>query len=554
MVASLLWASPHAAAPSSAHANPEAFTTSRLAADPGDTQAALALIHDAMTVSPEGRYHRLLRALRFLEDPDLRPLFARLREDDHAALRVHGLLGTAELSKPRGLTTEDLVDLERDDQRAEVVGAALDGDLLNDATLDQLLAWPGLRPEVKLLLATRRVAAGRVKPGSAAHTAMIATLEQEVVPTAPGEAPDNAPGQRGLAALLLHQLADARGTRALADLNNSPAASRNSVRATLLETARTHGLQHAGTWALSVASESNLPPRLEDLALDVAARFGNAHAHQRWSEHYAQALTKGHGSDQSRLALAALEFASAAKPDFFNALADNPDPFVSAVGNACRAIARFESESTPSHNNQANPQLLEALAQLHATHHPLAHAWLARYAQAPNTSPLHATAVARQLIAHYKTSHAVGRTRRLQAVLDAVEILLKCDPKADTFLARVLHPSRANAPYATTTWTEAVLLGLIRSRTDAATRTASQLPPFTTGNTRALALLLRLRSGTALDENDRVILGQVLRGQTQLDDELRIQAAWAYLKRTDNTDLFNPIPTPTPSTSSTAKP
>ncbi len=503
-----------------------------IAADPEDTRAAVALLREALVVGPDGRHHRLLRALRFLEDPSLAPLFRTLRENEHAALRVHGLLGTAELASPRGVTTENLVDLERDDQRAEVIGAALDGGLLLNQTLDELLAWPGLADEIKLLLATERVAQGRVVEGSSAHAAMVAALG------APGPTRADAAGlgRRGLAALLLHQIGDARGTRGLIALNNAQVPGRDPVRAVLLETAREHGLSRAGTWAYSIASEPGLPPRLQALALEVAAGFGDARAHRRWGQQVLD--THDNLSRRTRLALSGLRFAAAAEPGVFNLLGVDKDPFVSTVGRAARALAVAAADGLEG--QEPGTALRTALAELHATDHPLAHAWLAEFAADPATDRANAVATARQLVTEFRPGFATGRTRRLQAVLGAVETLLQRDPAA------AVEEIPAVLVKADPAWTQAVLLGLIRSRTPTAAAIARDLKVPADPEAKALALVLRLRSGGPVGPLLRTTLTRVLRGTTALDDELRVQAAWAYLKRTANTDAISVLPQPGP--------
>jgi len=403
-----------------------------------------------------------------------------------------------------------------------VIAAALDGGLLDDHTLDELLAWPGLDDAVKLLLATPRVAAGRVAAGSPAHRAMVAELNE---PGPDAEASEKDLGRRGLAALLLHQMGDHAGTRGLIALSTDAGAARDPVRGTLLETAREHGLDRAGTWAYSVASEPGLPPRLADLALAVAAEFGDARAHRRWGEQVQAAHDRL--PRRTRLALAGLGFARAAEPAVFDLLVDDPDPLVAAAGRAARGVA---DRALPT------PALVAALDNLHATGHPLAHAWLAAFAADPATPNPAAVATARRLVTGFAPGPATGRTRRLQAVLDAVETLLQRDPEAALVeLPRVL----ADAGPA---YTQAVLLGLIRSRTPAAAKLARRVAVPNDPDAQALALVLRLRSGGPVGPELRATLTQVLGGQTALDDELRVQAAWAYLKRTDAADAVSTLP------------
>ncbi|MEM9884080.1 MAG: hypothetical protein AAF800_14300, partial [Planctomycetota bacterium] len=181
-----------------------------LTPDRETTVAALRLLDDAVTVQIDGRHHRLLRALRHLEDPALRPLFTGLAENSggrsgggHPSLLVHGLLGLAELDRPFGLRPETVAAIERDDIRADLLSAALDGDLLTRATRSALLTWDGLDPAVGLLLLTRRIA----EDGSTDDAKLLGRLRDGLT--------HEAPGRRGLAALLLHELGDPAGTATL---------------------------------------------------------------------------------------------------------------------------------------------------------------------------------------------------------------------------------------------------------------------------------------------------------------------------------------------------
>jgi len=90
-------------------------------------------------------------------------------------------------------------------------------------------------------------------------------------------------------------------------------------------------------------------------------------------------------------------------------------------------------------------------------------------------------------------------------------------------------------------WTQAVLLGLIRSRTSASASIAHGVAVPTDPDAKALALVLRLRGGGLVGPQLRATLTRVLRGQTALDDELRVQAAWNYLKRTAETNAIAPL-------------
>ncbi|MEM6853898.1 MAG: hypothetical protein AAF593_05765, partial [Planctomycetota bacterium] len=121
-----------------------------------------------------------------------------------------------------------------------------------------------------------------------------------------------------------------------------------------------------------------------------------------------------------------------------------------------------------------------------------------------------------------------GRARRLDAVVRSTQTLIQLEPDmAERLLVAALQSEDVDPA-----WQRGVLLGLIRSRSDAAREIGDQLAPFTDRNTEALALVLRLQNPAPLNETQAEDLSLVLRGGADLDDSLRVQMAWAYLYRT----------------------
>lgn len=475
-------------------------------ADRETTLAAIQLFNDSVTVQADGKHNRLLRALRHLEDPALGPLFIGLSRASHPSLRVHGLLGVAELSQPRGLSTADIAAVDRPDVQAELISAALDGGLIDDATCSTLLGWQGLDPGVKLLLATPRVAAGEFDKNSPGYADLIEALD------------DESRGRRGLAALLLTQLGDPRGQLSLEVLLHDTHPSAHAVRATLLETAWTHGLGGVAPWAYEVATTPDTPPRLEMLGLKVAIRFGEPRADTRWAARF---IESDDASLQTRLAWVGLEIAPWLSPDRFDSLIASDDPLIQQLGRTGRIVAQSRL-GTVEH-----PAVNLHVAKLIETNHPQACQWAAKYAQDVGSA-----AIAASVVMKTEPGEPRGRARRLDAVVRSTQTLIDLDPDA----AERLLIAALKAQQAEPAWQRGVLLGLIRSRSDTARGIAHQLPDLADRNTEALALVLRLQRPDPLTEAQDKALSLVIRGGAELDDSLRVQGAWAYLLRTGQGD------------------
>ncbi|MEM1107536.1 MAG: hypothetical protein AAGH99_02495 [Planctomycetota bacterium] len=500
MTWSLVWGSAAQDAEDAGSAEPS--KAAELVADEATTLAAIQLFNDAVTVQADGKHNRLLRALRHLEDPALGPLFAGLSRASHPSLQIHGWLGVAELSQPRGLTLAQITAVDRHDVQAELIGAALDGELIHDDTRTALLGWSGLRPGVKLLLATPHVAAGEFDADTPGFAEVVASLDNE------------APGQRGLAGLLLTQLDDPRGNEVIERLIQETQPSADAVQGMLLETAWAHGLTGVASWAYELSVNPDTPPRLEVLALKAAIRFGDPRAEPSWAKRLNDAEEI---SRRTRLAWLGLEAAPWLSPHRFDAVAEDADPLIAQLGRTGRAVALTRAGELP------HPELEALVIELIETGHPEASRWASGYAEEVGSASLAAAVVTRTLPGKPR-----GRARRLNAVVQSTQTLLDLEPTT----ALELLPTILTEEDADPAWQRGVLLGLIRCRSDAAREVGGRLPEFADPDTEALSLALRLQRDELLSEEQNEALSAVLRGGAELDDSLRVQMAWAYLQRT----------------------
>ena len=462
--------------------------------------AAVLLLSQSIVVDRRGRHNLLLKAIRHLSDPASRPLFEYLADSDHPGLKIHGILGLAESSPDKKVDLSLIAQIQDPMVQSTVITAAMDGDLLDHEQAKQLLGWDGLAQEVKVLVAIRLV-----RDGEFSDTALLR------------EAMGNAKklGGSALAALLLLELDDPAGLeylRTVVDTSDDP--QRDTVRVMLLQTALKNEFNRIAPWALDIAKEPGVDPILQLLALRTALRFGEPGAVAFWQRRYDQAGNSP--ASRIRLALTALYLAPWLEPDIFEVLKQDADPMLAAIGEAGLQIAT------------GSPQAADSVAALLEFGHPMVNAWALSYAS-DQASDVDSQVILLGLILAYEHSPQRGKARRLDEAVQAAQALYERDPQAGVKLLRPLLMD----PSTDKLLTQAILLGLIRTRSadalDVVDGIEDQLNNI---DALGLALLLRARSDQPMDGKQMADLSMIARGGSRLEDSLRIQAAWLYLKRT----------------------
>src|SRR5687768_13024350 len=120
----------------------------------------VAQIRAALIESTDQRLDVLLRALRRVRDPGLRPLFAQLAASNRPILRVHGILGMAELESPGRIDMLLVKRLPDPREQLVVLGEALRAGMLPPEQLGDVARWPGLDPTLVVLVLGRLERAG----------------------------------------------------------------------------------------------------------------------------------------------------------------------------------------------------------------------------------------------------------------------------------------------------------------------------------------------------------------------------------------------------------
>ena len=130
------------------------------------TESLVNLIADRLLRGDDASRERTLIALRRLRDPKLRPLFAEFASSADAVLRLHGIMGLAELEPDRPVDTLLIRRLEEPSQVAAILGRALRDYRLSADELSDIARWPDLDPSIRAIIFGRLDRLGRPVPAA----------------------------------------------------------------------------------------------------------------------------------------------------------------------------------------------------------------------------------------------------------------------------------------------------------------------------------------------------------------------------------------------------
>jgi hypothetical protein len=467
-----------------------------VAAQSDDTvDQAVWLLRKSTLVHGNGFHNVLLRSLRQLRDPRLEPLFSELTQRRYSGLKIHGILGLAEIAHPPHLDLALVADIDGAGLQAQLIGEAMQADLLRVEEAKQLVTWPGLDRPVRILVAAFLVSR---------HEPVDTALLDEAM------ASDNL-AQRSMAALLKLQLGDEEAASVLHQLNAADVPNRDAMRVMVLQTAMRNGFDRIGPWALTVAKEPDVDPMLAYQALRAGLQFSAPNAVNTWMHRYDTARGE---ADRMRLAMLAIDLADQLDPRVFRALANDEQELIRHLGRVGEAIA------------QGRPYLEEALGLL-GYNNLLASRWVLQHAaEVAAAHPKRARALMLAIIEAGNDETPRLRAQRLEHVVLATEKLHELDPNAGPSLREQLREASMFGQ-------EAMLMGLIRSHGPHPERVVAGVTDWRSKTAESMALLLRAKHAEQLAEEQMKDLSLIVRGGAGLQEPLRIQAAWTYLRLTE---------------------
>lgn len=462
--------------------------------------SAVFQLRQSLRPSRDGSHNMMLRSLRQMADTQMTPLFSEMVNSDFPVLKIHGMLGLAEIAKPKQLDLVRLAAVEDPAVQAQLVSAALDSKLLTLEQCQQLVDWPGLDMAVKVLVSAPLLKAGRLSKTQPLEDAALS--------------PNLA--RKSMANLMLMQLGNARAGDELDKLSQSEESTRDQVRAMLLSTAVEYEFDRIGPWAMKVATEPKVHSQLGLMALSVALRFNTPGCTSIWQQHFASTSDI---AQRTRLALMALRVSQWSSPDLFVPLVSDKDTLLVNIGKAGKAVA-------------SGKDITPAVVGLIEQHHPMANAWALGYASSDDASEQDAKMILLAVVLAYEQGPIRGRPQRLDDAVSAVHRLIERSPDdAITLLRPILVEPKTRRELA-----QGILLGLLRADSPRAHEVVAGLPAFDDINTRNLVIVLLAKQDQLLSATQLEDLGLCVRGGGLGMAAVRIQASWSWLKRTGQID------------------
>lgn len=470
-------------------------------APPAESERLVALLRDAVEVRPDRRrpgtdpsttglvQDDQLNALRLLHDPGLRPLFQSLAESAHPQLRIHGVLGCAEIDPAHHVDTFLLRRIKSPIEQAYLFGQAARQDLVGVEQCREILAWSELAPELEVQARSRLLALGEP-----ADVERLAALSQN------GSAPIAA-----MAGLLLMHAGKADLAQPSIDrFFASPVAAVRGVLPTILQYVRREKLTGGAPFVERAMESTADDPRSHMECALTLLTIAPTRGVDIWSEGFAQATDQ---AERIFWALAALDASDTAPPELYDPLlAPGAGELLNAMGRAGRAVA--------SHTDAA-----DALAALVRQNHGPSIVWAAH---AVETLPAEQRPRADRALISVALESPRSNLGLRAALAPAAARLAESEPRA---LADLIRESAERADDALC---QSLLAGALRSNSS-----APPLPDSTTrwpsAPCRSLATLVRARFTLELTPEEQESLRLVALG-SDLSRLFRVQAAWLALK------------------------
>ncbi|MCC7409424.1 MAG: hypothetical protein IT442_15275 [Phycisphaeraceae bacterium] len=492
-------------------------------------KAAVRLMQGCLTPTPDGRYHRLLRALRHLEDPGLAPIYEWLFESSNPTLKIHGLLGLAEASPRRQVDLSRLQRVSDQVVLGQLIGAALDTHMLGDEQIQQVMGWANLDVGIKVVLSLELMSRGRPVDMPALSAAMhVASLSE-----------------RSMAGLVAAAAGDRSGLDRLTELNASEDPQRETVQTMLLRSAIRMDFKVAGPWSLGLSRDESQPVRLRLLALQTALRLGEPDAPGHFNRWFSRETDPAH---RIRMAVLIMQAAPWLNPRDFGLLTRADERLLVQIGRAAEAMALA---GPPMAHVLATAQPLTALpvdrrtlnvepvVNLIGMQHPVVNVALLTYVNdfAPSSAQI---PLWRAMIGSIQ-GPVRNRASRLELAVEAAEALAEQKPaEAAPVLAGLMTGAGQDAQM----MQRVILLGLVRVKSRAAVDILSTLEDALPGGledptARWLEVIIAARQHDEIDPVELERLGVIVRGGANIEDTLRLQAAWLYLKHTGQTGALS---------------
>jgi hypothetical protein len=465
---------------------------------------AVRELERAVTTQPDLRHLDMLRALRSLRDPALKPFFSQLTTSPDPSIQIHAILGLAEISELCKVDPWLVSRLGGERERTAAIREAIALDLLASDGIGQMLAWDDLQDAPRLLLLSELHRLG--EPVDAAILERLASHADDAIALLAG-------------GLLMEVSGADRSAEFDSRLAALTPAARADVTLRFLQDAARLRLKSLAPWIRSLLDAGTLDALSDLAAVAALLQLDASSAFDLLQARVAAGLDH---TMRVRYALLLLESTqtAAAPAELFEALRDG-DALLDRIAALGGALSRGE-DAAP------------AMVALIEADHWLSSARvleIARTAADETRSLVFSTVIGR--VGDGSAPPGIAADRGALAAVASALLAEDVPAELAGFLEGAPDDSRAQ---------EAILIGLLNSPPAADERLAEALRGIRrigSGRADSLALILVARDAAsgALAAEDMVRLGRVATGGGRVAEPHMIQAAWLYVRHFGKTDL-----------------
>jgi hypothetical protein len=457
-------------------------------------EGAVRIMKRAASAQRDGSHLPLLFALRQLRDPDLKPFFVQLAQSDDWQTQVHAVLGLAEIDPSKHIDAA-LVTTIKPEAQESVIATGLDLELLGREQFGSLLAVKDLHPMARLFLLAEQVALG--EPADQQALSELTKSDDQHVGS--------------LAACLAAQAGQSGAIESLGSrLAGLPTDARDDLTNWVLEAIRRYRLSACAGWVKSVLDENSLDRDKSYRAVFTLLTIDTEAGLKAWTRVLGEQPTYQH---RVRMGLVLLASGAPVPGTLFDQLqASGGEELIT------RIIAVGKTISSGGDPSDALMQLLD-LGHLKSTD------WAMDYVKKmPNDQ---AARVYGHLIDRLATDDPAA-IDWVSLAVQSTSKLFEIDPNA------VLQ--RLSASKDDELQQQSILLGLFETTSTTAGEAAGKLRRIGSGRADSLAFLLMAKHVKALTAQDKEQLGKIASGGGRVSEVLQVQAAWIYLKQTNQLD------------------
>lgn len=465
-------------------------TWSPVSAQSTDFDGAARALRNTISPQADGSHLRRLLALRQLRDPSLESLWHRLVTYPQWQVQVNAVLGLAELADPPAIDPWLVKQVEPLAQE-QIVLSGLDMDLVQPDAFDALLQIQQL-PEFARVV----IYAERLETSPPEDRAALATL---------AESSDSRVA--ALASCLLAALGTTEAfDRYVAAFDTLPRQVRQVREAWLLDVIRQYRITSLAEWVRGMTANDD--PEFASLALHALMAVDQPRAMAIWTQ---RAESSTSMIDAVRSALVLMRNSDVLEPSVFDGIEPR-----SELLRKMQAAGRCVASGTPS---------IDPLIDLLDARHRPSTEWLL---------DLHETLPPdkhQALCLHMLNAIITDDQDSPDLVVNAVHAASLLAESQPALLCEVLAGVEDDSVAQ-----QSILLGILDSRGPILLECTAKLRRIGSGRADSLALLVIAKNSERLSKNDLRSLGLVAAGGGLVSDVLQVQAAWLYLKHSQQVD------------------